>query len=101
MYKLNELSIKKDLNSVLEESYSLSQAESKVSFKKLYIESFGCQMNLSDSEIVVSILSKEGYKCVKNYLDAELILFTNISKISFKFSIRNLIYLCNKSVVFG
>ena len=38
MYKLNELSIKEDLNSVLDESYSLSQTKSKVSFKKLYIE---------------------------------------------------------------
>ena len=79
MYKLNELSIKKDLNSVLEESYSLSQSKSKVSFKKLYIESYGCQMNLSDSEIVVSILSKEGYECVENYLDAQLILLNTCS----------------------
>ena len=29
--------------------------------KKLYIESYGCQMNFSDSEIVASILSKVGY----------------------------------------
>ena len=79
MYKLNELSIKKDLNSVLDESYSLSQTKSKVSFKKLYIESYGCQMNLSDSEIVVSILSKEGYKYVENYLEAELILLNTCS----------------------
>ncbi len=29
--------------------------------KRVYIESYGCQMNFSDSEIVASILSKEGY----------------------------------------
>ena len=29
--------------------------------KKLFIESYGCQMNLNDTEIVASILSKEGY----------------------------------------
>ncbi|MBY0434708.1 MAG: tRNA (N6-isopentenyl adenosine(37)-C2)-methylthiotransferase MiaB, partial [Cyclobacteriaceae bacterium] len=29
--------------------------------RKLYIESYGCQMNFSDSEIVASILRKEGF----------------------------------------
>ena len=29
--------------------------------KKLYLESYGCQMNFSDSEIVASILQKGGY----------------------------------------
>ena len=29
--------------------------------RKLYIESYGCQMNFSDSEIVASILHKEGF----------------------------------------
>ena len=29
--------------------------------KKLFIESYGCQMNMNDSEIVASILDKEGY----------------------------------------
>ena len=35
------------------------------SSKKLYLESYGCQMNFSDSEIVASILSKEGYTITK------------------------------------
>ncbi len=30
--------------------------------KKMFIESYGCQMNFSDSEIVASILSKEGFQ---------------------------------------
>ena len=51
----------------------------KLGERKLYIESYGCQMNLSDSEIVVSILSKEGYKHVENYLEAELILLNTCS----------------------
>jgi len=29
--------------------------------RKLYIESYGCQMNFSDSEIVASVMAKEGY----------------------------------------
>ena len=42
--------------------------------KKLYIESYGCAMNFSDSEIVASVLSKNGYRTTKNAKDAELIL---------------------------
>ena len=30
--------------------------------KKLYLESYGCQMNFSDSEVVASILSDQGYQ---------------------------------------
>ncbi len=44
--------------------------------KKLYIESFGCAMNFSDSEIVASILSKKGYKIVN--LSYEGFVGTNI-----------------------
>ena len=47
--------------------------------KKLYIESYGCQMNFSDSEIVVSILLKEGYKTVKSPNQANLILINTCS----------------------
>lgn len=42
--------------------------------KKLYLESYGCQMNFSDSEIVASILNKEGYDTTDNYQEADLIL---------------------------
>ena len=30
--------------------------------RKLYIETYGCQMNVGDSEIVVSIMQDEGYR---------------------------------------
>ncbi|GAB4380295.1 MAG: tRNA (N6-isopentenyl adenosine(37)-C2)-methylthiotransferase MiaB [Salibacteraceae bacterium] len=42
--------------------------------KKLYIESYGCQMNFSDSEIVASILSKAGYETTRNADDADVVL---------------------------
>jgi len=42
--------------------------------KKLYLESYGCQMNFSDSEIVASILSNEGYNTTQDTNDADLIL---------------------------
>jgi len=47
--------------------------------KKLYIESFGCQMNLNDSEIVASILSKEGYNTTHLMEEADLVLVNTCS----------------------
>ena len=47
--------------------------------KKLYIESYGCQMNFSDSEIVTSILKKEGYDTTSNYKYADVILLNTCS----------------------
>lgn len=47
--------------------------------KKLYLESYGCQMNFSDSEIVASILCKSGYSTTRNALDADVILMNTCS----------------------
>lgn len=41
--------------------------------KNLYIESYGCAMNFSDSEIVASILSEQGFNPVSNEEDADVI----------------------------
>ena len=50
-----------------------------VGSKKLYLESYGCQMNFSDSEIVVSILDKEGYETTSDPKQADLILLNTCS----------------------
>jgi len=47
--------------------------------KHFYIESYGCQMNFSDSEIVASILSDEGYISTRNIQEANLILLNTCS----------------------
>jgi len=47
--------------------------------KKFYIESYGCQMNFSDSEIVASILQEEGFGPTRNYEEANLILINTCS----------------------
>lgn len=47
--------------------------------KRFYIESYGCQMNFSDSEIVASILNKEGFGATKNFEEADLILLNTCS----------------------
>lgn len=49
-------------------------------YKKLfYIESYGCQMNFADSEIVASILNKEGFGATRNVEDADLIFINTCS----------------------
>jgi tRNA-2-methylthio-N6-dimethylallyladenosine synthase len=47
--------------------------------KKLYIETYGCQMNVADSEVVVSILSEKGFKLSEDINDADLILINTCS----------------------
>ncbi|MEM9525348.1 MAG: tRNA (N6-isopentenyl adenosine(37)-C2)-methylthiotransferase MiaB [Bacteroidota bacterium] len=47
--------------------------------KHFYIESYGCQMNFSDSEIVASILGEAGYGPTRNMEAADLILVNTCS----------------------
>lgn len=47
--------------------------------KSFYIESYGCQMNFSDSEIVASILADAGYGATRSMEDANLILINTCS----------------------
>lgn len=47
--------------------------------RKLYIESYGCQMNFSDSEIVASILNKEGFDTTSEIEKADLIFLNTCS----------------------
>ncbi len=57
----------------------MSDFEEKSDGKKFYIESYGCQMNFSDSEIVASILGKEGYSPTRNLDHADLVLVNTCS----------------------
>jgi tRNA-2-methylthio-N6-dimethylallyladenosine synthase len=47
--------------------------------KRFYIESYGCQMNFADSEIVASILNKDGFGATRNYEEADLVLINTCS----------------------
>ena len=47
--------------------------------KKLFIESYGCAMNFSDSEIVASILSSNGYNTTQKLEEADLVLVNTCS----------------------
>lgn len=55
------------------------KATKKVANKHFYIESYGCQMNFSDSEIVGSILGEAGFAPTRNMEAADLILINTCS----------------------
>ncbi|MFV0565785.1 MAG: tRNA (N6-isopentenyl adenosine(37)-C2)-methylthiotransferase MiaB [Flavobacteriaceae bacterium] len=59
------------------ETLSLQQKEGNK--RKLFIESYGCQMNFSDSEIVASILADQGFNTTQNLEDADLVLVNTCS----------------------
>lgn len=58
---------------------SLILDSKKRNSKKLFLESYGCQMNFSDSEIVASILSENGYNTTTKMEEADLILVNTCS----------------------
>lgn len=47
--------------------------------RKLFIETYGCQMNVGDSEIVVSIMQNEGYIYTETITEADIILINTCS----------------------
>ena len=47
--------------------------------KKIFIETYGCQMNFGDSEIVVSIMQEEGYFYTEKIEEADIILINTCS----------------------
>lgn len=61
------------------EAYAPFDADATRFGRRFYIESYGCQMNFSDSEIVASILQAEGYGATRNFEEADLILLNTCS----------------------
>lgn len=61
------------------EAYAPLVADSRAYRKKFYIESYGCAMNFSDSEIVASILNENGFGATRNYEEADLVLLNTCS----------------------
>ena len=47
--------------------------------KKLFVETYGCQMNVGDSEIVVSIMQSEGWRYTDDPREADVILINTCS----------------------
>jgi tRNA-2-methylthio-N6-dimethylallyladenosine synthase len=61
------------------EALILEPKNGKNSGRKLYIESYGCAMNFSDSEIVASILSDQGFETTGDYNNADVIFINTCS----------------------
>ncbi|AXG73253.1 tRNA (N6-isopentenyl adenosine(37)-C2)-methylthiotransferase MiaB [Flavobacterium arcticum] len=70
------------MEKIIEESKqgeSLVLEQKKENTKKLFIESYGCAMNFSDSEVVASILTNEGFNTTQNLEEADLVLVNTCS----------------------
>jgi tRNA-2-methylthio-N6-dimethylallyladenosine synthase len=61
------------------EALLLEPIAGKNNGRKLYIESYGCAMNFSDSEIVASILSDKGFETTNDYTNADVIFINTCS----------------------
>ncbi len=62
-----------------EEQGTATMVEGNKGSKKLFLESYGCAMNFSDSEIVASILNEHGYETISEIDNADLILVNTCS----------------------
>lgn len=63
----------------LEHAKPFDKEQYRNGHSKLYIETYGCQMNVADSEVVVSILNKQGFALTDDYKDSDLILINTCS----------------------
>ncbi|MBL0270851.1 MAG: tRNA (N6-isopentenyl adenosine(37)-C2)-methylthiotransferase MiaB [Chitinophagaceae bacterium] len=61
------------------EAFAPFQADPNQFGKRFYIESYGCQMNFADSEIVASILHQQGFGATRNLEEADLIFINTCS----------------------
>ena len=61
------------------EAFAPFAQDQNVYQKRFYIESYGCQMNFADSEIVASLLYKEGFGATRNVEEADLIFINTCS----------------------
>ncbi len=72
--------LQKEINETRQgEAYAPFAEDPNQYSKKFYIESYGCQMNFSDSEIVASILQDEGFGATRNFEEANLVLLNTCS----------------------
>ena len=58
---------------------TLVESTVKPNGKKLYVESYGCAMNFSDSEVVASIMTKQGYATTADVDQADIVLINTCS----------------------
>lgn len=78
--KMQELTIEKVQDEARQgEAFAPFQHDPNSYVKRFYIESYGCQMNFADSEVVASILNQEGFGATRNLEEADLIFINTCS----------------------
>ncbi len=68
-----------DIKNYISSEQKIAKANSKPDAKKLYIETYGCQMNVADSETVNSIMIDNGYALTSDYNEADIIFINTCS----------------------
>lgn len=76
---VKELTILEESSTKVCETFKTTQEQNTGKSRKLFIESYGCQMNFSDSEIVASILSEEGFDTTAEIEKADVIFLNTCS----------------------
>lgn len=76
---IDDISILSDQEKEACEVVKVSENKNTGKERKLYIESYGCQMNFSDSEIVSSIMAENGFDTTSNFEDADVVFLNTCS----------------------
>ena len=74
-----DIGVFQETNTDASEAVRVTPNQSTGKARKLYIESYGCQMNFSDSEIVASILQNAGFDTTSEIEEADLIFLNTCS----------------------
>lgn len=69
----------KEIDESLQGTATVISSSENENAKKLYLESYGCAMNFSDSEVVASILKKEGYTTTRDFEEADVVFVNTCS----------------------
>jgi tRNA-2-methylthio-N6-dimethylallyladenosine synthase len=76
---IDDIGVFQESNAESPEAIRVTPSQSTGKARKLYIESYGCQMNFSDSEIVASILQNAGFDTTSEIQEADLIFLNTCS----------------------
>ena len=76
---IQDIGVFNESNTESHEIVRVTPSQSTGKTRKLYIESYGCQMNFSDSEIVASILQNAGFDTTSEIQEADLIFLNTCS----------------------
>lgn len=76
---IEDIGVFKEANEESNEAMRVTPNQNTGKSRKLYIESYGCQMNFSDSEIVASILQNAGFDTTSEIQEADLVFLNTCS----------------------